>query len=79
MSTCPSHVDVNIEINNDSSLGADITNYKTSGAYTKRPDYIATEGAKVEICVSLEILLWVIELYIPLSLSRLTAVTPTTL
>ena len=47
-------VEVNIDINNNSSLGADIVSYETSGAYTKNPGFIANNGAKVEIYVSIQ-------------------------
>lgn len=51
--TSSSFVVVNIEIYNNSSLEVDITNYETSGTYTKQPQSIGTEGAEVEICVSI--------------------------
>lgn len=42
----------NIDIYNNSSLGADITNYETSGTYTKEPSILGTLGAKAEVYVS---------------------------
>ena len=45
--------EVNIDISNDSSLKATITNYKTSGTYTKQPKFIGVGKAKAEIYVSI--------------------------